>query len=147
MQQGKLERGWLPLGLCAVYDGDEQMLEKSFIALLVTFFPPVPLTLSTLKLHGPVQIRGQQCAKLPHCGDPGQLILCACRDHSQTPSCGCSRPRSENKAVAWRQFWLLMCRECHRQPGNEPPCNPTSGSCVYIDPWKQFSSLAHHSHP
>lgn len=91
-------------------------------------------------------LRPAMC-KTPHGGDSEQLILCACRDHSQTPSClGCSRPCSENKAAAWRQFWLLMFRECHRQPGNEPLCNPTSGSCIYIDPWKQFSSLAHHSH-
>lgn len=109
---------------------------------------PLQGTLSALKLHCPVQSWGQQRANLSHCGDPGQLILCACRDYSQTLSClGCSRPHSENKAAAWRQLWLLMSRECHRQPGNERLCNPTSGSCIYIDPWKQFSFLAHHSHP
>lgn len=61
MQQGELEHCWLPLGLCAVCSGDEQMLEKSFISPLVSFFPPPghPVSLETTL---PCAELGYQCA-------------------------------------------------------------------------------------
>lgn len=82
MQQGELEHCWLPLELCAVCSGDEQMLEESFISPLVSFFPPPghPVSLETTL---PCAELGYQCANPPHCGGSGQLLLCACRDHSQ----------------------------------------------------------------
>lgn len=147
MQQGELEHCWLPLGLCAVCSGDEQMLEESFISPLVSFFPPPghPVSLETTL---PCAELGYQCANPPSLWWLWAAPPLCLQGPQPTPSClGCSRPCSENKAASWRQLWLLMFRECHRQPGNEPQCNPTSGSCIYIDPWKQFPSLAHHSLP
>ena len=139
---------WLPPGMCAVCDRDEQMTEKPFIAQGVSFFPPAghPVSLETTL---PGAELGPAACKPPVLRRPWAaypLVLPGTTAKRRLVSAAQGHAL-KLKHAARRQLWPPLFRECRRQPGNEPLCNPSSGSCVYIDPWKQLSSLAHPSHP
>lgn len=136
------ESCWLPLGMCAACDGDE----RNFIAQGVSFFPPGhPINLDPTP---PGAELGPAACKPPARGRPRAaypLALAGTTAKSRLVLATQSHAL-KLKRVARRQPWPRLFRDCRRQPGNEPLCNPTLGSCVYIDPWKQLSPLAHLSH-
>lgn len=118
--------------MCAVCDGCEQTLGGTFYVPGDFLLPHAGLTIS-LKGPQPEAELGPAMPGLVAPATPRSLSRSACRDRSQARSC----PGRALKLmpVAWRLLWPGLVRECL---GMSLFCNPTSQSCVYIDPGSSF---------
>lgn len=138
------EYHWLPLGMCTLCDGDERNFLWSRGSPSSCPVPGHPIN---LEITPPGTELGPAACNPPALQQPWAA-------YPLEPAETTAKPRLvpvaqghalKLKRVARRRLWPRLFRECRRQPRNEPLCNPTSGTCVYIDPWKQLSSLAHPS--